>query len=74
MVESTANPLAEAKKAEGNQAFKARNYQQAITLFTEALNIEPSEQILSNRAAAYILENQFRLAVQDCQAGIRINN
>ncbi len=74
MVEIAANPQAEAKKTQGNEAFKARDYQRAISLFTEALNIQPSEQILSNRAAAYIAANQYRLAVEDCQAGIRINN
>lgn len=42
-------------------------------LYTKANEIEPSAPILSNRAASYIALKQFRQAVEDCKAGIRIN-
>jgi len=74
MVEAAIHPQAEIKKNQGNDAFKRNDYQRAISLYTEALNIQPSEQILSNRAAVYIALKQYRRAVEDCQAGIRINN
>jgi len=73
MVEATVNQQAEAKKTQGNDAFKRQDFQSAIRLYTEALQIQPSETILSNRAAVYIALKQFRRAVEDCQAGIRIN-
>jgi len=73
MVEATANQQAEAKKNQGNEAFKRQDFQSAIRLYTEALRIQPSETILSNRAAVFISMKQFRKAVEDCQAGIRIN-
>lgn len=54
MVEQAVNPQAEAKKNEGTEAFRSGNHARAIQLYTEALNIQPSEQILSNRAATYL--------------------
>ena len=74
MVEQASNPAADAKKAAGNEAFKRQDYRRAIELYTEAVNIQPSEQILSNRAASFIALKQYRRAVEDCQAGIRINH
>ena len=73
MVESAVNQQAEAKKNQGNEAYKRQDFQGAIRLYTEALQIQPSETILSNRAAVYISMKQFRKALEDCQAGIRIN-
>ena len=35
--------------------------------------MQPSVQIYSNRAAVYIAIKQYRKAVEDCQAGIRLN-
>lgn len=54
MVQAGVDPAADAKKAEGNEAFKRADYRAAIALYTEACNIQPTEQILSNRAACFI--------------------
>ena len=39
MVEEAKNPLAEAKKNEGTEAFRRGEHQRAIQLYTEAINI-----------------------------------
>jgi len=70
MVESSG---ADAKKELGNTEFKKGNYVAAIKHYGEALDIAPSEQILSNRAMAYIACKEYKAAVDDCKAAIRIN-
>lgn len=73
MVETKGNPAAEKLKTLGNSEFSQKNYKSAVKYFTEALQVQPSEQLYSNRAAAYIAMNEFKKAIDDCQAGIRIN-
>ncbi|CAG8733860.1 6599_t:CDS:2, partial [Acaulospora colombiana] len=58
--------LADQLKENGNVAFKARNYEDAIKLYTEA--IAPSQAAYyANRAAALIATKDFRAALIDCQ-------
>ena len=73
MVEKGTNQAAERLKNQGNEEFKQKNYSAAIRYFTEAIQLQPSEQLYSNRAAAYIAQNDFKKAIEDCQSGIRIN-
>jgi len=42
MVEAAVNPQAEAKKTEGNNAFKTQNYAKALLSYTEAIAIQPT--------------------------------
>jgi small glutamine-rich tetratricopeptide repeat-containing protein alpha len=73
MVESMNAQRAEKLKNLGNEEFKLKNYSGAIKYFTESLQVCPSENTYSNRAAAYIAQNDFKRAIDDCQAGLRIN-
>lgn len=74
MVESTSpEQLAEKKKNLGNEEFKKQNYEAAINYYSEALEIQPHEAIYSNRAASYIALKKFELALNDCQAAVRLN-
>ena len=63
----------ENKKNLGNAEFKKGNYGKAIQYYTEAVAIQPTEQILSNRAASYIAIKEYKKALDDCKAAIRIN-
>ncbi|KAG7696794.1 hypothetical protein KL930_002756 [Ogataea haglerorum] len=59
---------AESLKLEGNRAMAARNFEQAIEKYTEALNLFPSNAVyLSNRAAAYSSFGKHDLALKDAQ-------
>jgi len=78
-------------KEQGNNNFKAKNYEKAITLYSEAIGkftllvqkinysrwfvieIEPHETIYSNRAACFIALKDFKHALEDCQAALRLN-
>lgn len=60
----------EAKKAEGNDAFKAGRNQAAVEAYTEALEIDPlnveyNSILHSNRSAAYAKLGQWQQALDD---------
>ncbi|KAJ7623539.1 hypothetical protein FB45DRAFT_108514 [Roridomyces roridus] len=60
---------AEKVKEQGNVAFKAKRYGEAIDLYAKAIEMNPAEpSYLTNRAAAYMAIKQFRSALDDCQA------
>ncbi|RLN52402.1 hypothetical protein BBP00_00009628 [Phytophthora kernoviae] len=68
------NPAAEAKKNEGNDAFKAQDYPTAIAKYTEAVEIDSSNHVyFSNRSAAYSGWSKFQEAADDAAECIRIN-
>jgi len=48
------NQQATAKKELGNAAFKKGHHSSAVQYYTEAIDIQPHETILSNRAASFI--------------------
>ncbi len=59
---------AEAVKAEGNAAFKASRWGEAVGRYTEAIRLDPGDAIYySNRAAAYMSLKKYQLALNDCQ-------
>ncbi|KIM25410.1 hypothetical protein M408DRAFT_331174 [Serendipita vermifera MAFF 305830] len=59
---------ADALKEKGNVAFKAAKYAEAIKLYSEAIDLVPSQAAYyANRAAALIATKQFREALVDCQ-------
>lgn len=46
---------AEDMKNKGNEAFKKKNFNEAINLYEEAIKLNPSEPLYyNNKAAAYI--------------------
>lgn len=64
--------LAEDLKFRGNAAINAKDYEEAIRLYTEALSLTsdgPNSHVYhSNRAAAYCHMNKYQEAVDDCEA------
>ncbi|CAN4127568.1 unnamed protein product [Withania somnifera] len=59
---------ADEAKAKGNAAFAAGNFSDAITHFTEAINLAPTNHVLySNRSAAYASLGKYSDALSDAQ-------
>lgn len=59
---------AEKVKEEGNTAFKASRFQDAIDLYTKAIELNPLEPTyFTNRAAAHMALKRFKPALTDCQ-------
>ncbi|KAI5999397.1 hypothetical protein F5J12DRAFT_848027 [Pisolithus orientalis] len=65
---SDSSPPKEAIKEQGNSAFKAKQYTEAVELYTKAIDMSPAEpSYLTNRAAAHMALKRFRPALVDCQ-------
>lgn len=65
----------EKTKARGNQLFKSRDWNGAITAYTECLEIDPDNvlfnaKLLCNRAAALGYLNRHRDVIRDCNKAI----
>jgi len=57
---------AEAFKAKGNEALKAKNFDEAIKMYTEAIKLDASNHVLfSNRSAAYLMKGDAESALKD---------
>lgn len=68
------NQLATEYKNKGNEAFKAQRYQEAIELFTKAIECNPSDHVFySNRSGSYLNNQQYNEALQDAETCIKMN-
>ncbi|QEL62216.1 hypothetical protein CJJ09_004389 [Candidozyma auris] len=72
-VDADTKAKAEAAKAEGNKAMAAKDFDTAISKYTEAIALDPTNVVyLSNRAAAYSSVSQHENAVKDAEAAIKM--
>jgi DnaJ homolog subfamily C member 7 len=64
---------AEKIKEQGNVAFKAKRYGEAIDFYTRAIDLYGGEPAYyTNRAASYMAIKRFRTALADCQTAARL--
>ncbi|OJD22087.1 hypothetical protein ACJ73_06568, partial [Blastomyces percursus] len=67
----TPNEESEKLKSQGNAAMSRKDYPTAISLYTQALSIAPSNPIyLSNRAAAYSASGNHSKAAEDAEIAV----
>ncbi|XP_063113688.1 sperm-associated antigen 1 isoform X2 [Cavia porcellus] len=67
--------MLKALKEEGNQYVKDKNYQDALSKYTECLKINSEEcGIYTNRALCYLKLRQFEAAKQDCDRALRLDS
>ena len=60
--------MADALKDQGNKAFQAKDYDKAIELFSQALELDPNNFVLwSNRSAAKAGKRQWQGALDDAE-------
>lgn len=60
-------------KAEGNKAFSAGNFQEAITHFTKAIECNPNDHVFySNRSACYASLGKYNEALQDAKKCVEL--
>lgn len=73
---ATPNQLQEQHKIKGNDAFKAKNFQEAINWYTKAIDCDPNCEaaaaIYSNRAASYAGLAKHAEAISDADQCIRV--
>ncbi|CAL8286939.1 unnamed protein product [Merluccius merluccius] len=59
--------LADREKDKGNEAFRAKDYEEAVAYYSRSLSIVPTVAVYNNRAQAEIKLQQWHRALQDCQ-------
>lgn len=60
-------------KEQGNDAFKEKNFQQAIDLFTQAISENPTDHLIyGNRSASYYKLSQFEKALEDAEKAVEL--
>lgn len=60
-------------KDQGNKAFAAKKYDEAIDLFTQAIALDPSNHVLfSNRSAAKAGLRQWKQALEDAEQTVKL--
>jgi len=65
--------MADALKAQGNAAFSAQNYEDAVKYFSQAIDIDGSNHVLySNRSAAYASLHQYSNALKDAKKCVEV--
>merc|ERR1712216_508538 len=58
---------AEAQKAKGNEALKAKNFKKAVQHYSLAINLDDNHVYYSNRSAAYASLEEWKKALTDAQ-------
>lgn len=65
----------EVLKNKGNQFMKEEKYDEAVEMYTEAIEKDPQNHVLySNRSAAYAKKEQFEDALKDAERTIEIKS
>ncbi|CAF2074275.1 unnamed protein product [Rotaria magnacalcarata] len=64
---------AEQQRLNGDTAFKAKNYQQAVDSYTKSITINNSSLTYMNRAKAYFKLNDHDACIQDCSQVLTTN-
>ena len=67
-------PQAEELKIKGNESLKSNKVDEAIELYTQAIDLDPENHVLySNRSAAYLLANKYDEALKDAEKTVKLN-
>ncbi|XP_015749913.1 PREDICTED: dnaJ homolog subfamily C member 7-like [Acropora digitifera] len=61
--------MAEEKKAEGNQQYSRKNYEEAVKLYTEAIVVT----YYGNRSAAHMMLSAYDKALEDAQSAMKLD-
>ncbi|KAL7421555.1 Hsp90 cochaperone [Cryptotrichosporon argae] len=62
---------AEALKAQGNAAYKARNFDEAIGLYEKAWELYPKDvTFLTNLSAVYFEQGEYQKAIETCEKAV----
>ncbi|XP_053693082.1 dnaJ homolog subfamily C member 7 isoform X2 [Sabethes cyaneus] len=67
--------LAEEKKNAGNEQYKIKRYDAALSLYTEAINLCPdTPAYYGNRAATYIMLGDYKSALRDAKMAVSLDD
>lgn len=61
------------EKNKGNEAFRAKDYNEACDYYDKSIELYEDPKVLSNRAAAYIKLKQYKNALSDCNRALEMD-
>jgi DnaJ family protein C protein 7 len=73
MAAAAGEALAAAKRNDATEKYKAGNYREAVALYSEAIEAAPSSQLYANRAAAYMMLQEYAAALEDCERAVTLD-
>jgi stress-induced-phosphoprotein 1 len=60
-------------KAQGNAAFQSGNFEEAVKLFTQAIELNPNDHVFfSNRSGAYASLKNYEKALEDATTCVNL--
>jgi len=66
--------LADAKKDEGNELYKTKNYRDALQRYSEAISLDPEcPAYYGNRSACHMMLSQYTQALEDARASVSLD-
>ena len=66
--------MSEDFKNKGNDAYKKQQYDKALTFYTKAIELTPTEPTYyTNRASVFLVKENYKAALNDCLQALRIN-
>ncbi|KAK9513230.1 hypothetical protein VZT92_026779 [Zoarces viviparus] len=65
-------PLANREKDKGNEAFRAKDYEEAVAYYSRSLSIKPTVAAYNNRAQAEIKLKHWHNAMSDCLRALEL--
>merc|ERR1719422_411945 len=69
-----ARSLADAKKDEGNELYKTKNYRDALQRYSEAISLDPEcPAYYGNRSACHMMLSQYTQALEDARASVSLD-
>lgn len=60
-------------KTKGNDAFKNKDYEKAISYYTEAISLKQDPVLYSNRSQCYLNQKDFFNALDDCDKTLELD-
>lgn len=61
-------------KLKGNKKFTAKDYNSAIDLYSQAISMYDKAEFFGNRAAAYMLIENYSDALKDCLSALKLDD
>lgn len=68
------NYVCDCRKTRGNDFYKAKNYSSAVEAYGKAISLDLAAPLLyTNRAAAYLMLQQYKEALADCDTALQLD-
>jgi tetratricopeptide (TPR) repeat protein len=61
-------------KEQANDLYKQGRYKEAISMYSQAIELQPDPTFFSNRSAAQWMLNKYELCLEDCYSALALDS